>query len=62
MYLVWCVIWGVIAYLIVNSYKEKYNDLDVNPTLYFVGTVLMGIIIPMIYFVIKVNAYKKYSK
>ena len=62
MYLVFCVIWGVIAYLIANKCKEKYSGLDVEPTLYFLGTVLVGIIIPMIYLAIKVNSYKKYSK
>ena len=40
MYLVWCVIWGAIAYLIANERKEKYSGLDVEPILYFLGTVL----------------------
>lgn len=62
MYLVYCFIFAVISYIVVNSYKEKYPDLDVSPMLYALCTFMFGIIIPMIFFAIKVNAYKKYSK
>ena len=61
-YLVWCVIWGIVGYLVANTVKKNEPELDINPVLYGVGSFAFGILWCMLFLGFKYYSYKKHIK
>lgn len=62
VHLIYCVIWGVIGYIIANEVAKANKQLNINPMLYGIGSFSFGILWCMLFLAYKVYEHKKYNK